>query len=687
MFRTRTLYVFIVALTLTLVFQVQAQSTGEKKPLTAELMWQLKRVGGPAISPDGRRAVVPVTTYDLKADKGDTDLWLVATDTGEAQRLTTGDSNDSGPAWSPDGKWIAFVSKRDDDENAQIYVIPTSGGEAWRLTKVPTGASAPKWFPDSKGIAFLSSVWTDLKSWDDMAKRQKERKESKMSAKVWDRAPIRYWDHFLDDREPHVYTIALEGGEPVAVTLGTGLHLSKQVAGADSYDISPDGKEIAFSADVDKTGVDSNYDVFVVPATGGTARNISPENKADDDGPLYSPDGKWLAFGRQTIKGFYADKVRLVLHDRAAEANKVMTEAWDRSVGGLLWSPDSRGLYGAIDDAAHVRVYWIDAASGQPRAITRENTISNLALSADGKTLVALRQSFREPPTLVRVDTASGQVSKLSKFNDELLAKVSLGKYESITYKGANGDPIQMWVIYPPGFDPAKKWPLYFLLHGGPHNGVTDVWQWRWNAQLFSGWGYVTAWHNFHGSSGFGQAFADSINPQQDELPYQDTIAAAKWFENQPWIDKSRMAAGGGSYGGYLATILLGRPHPFKTLVAHAAVFNWYTQQGADYAAGRRRHGEFWEPKNDKVMRQGSPHFGAGHFTTPTLVIHGERDYRVPVNHGVELFNILQNRGVKSKLIYYPDENHWVLKPQNSIFWYKTKQDWLKEFIGAGPTP
>lgn len=234
----------------------------------------------------------------------------------------------------------------------------------------------------------------------------------------------------------------------------------------------------------------------------------------------------------------------------------------------------------------------------------------------------------------------------------------------------------------PAGFDPAKKYPLFLLLHGGPHNGITDAWTYRWNAQVFAGWGYVVAWHNFHGSSGFGQQFADSINPDRTTLPYTDTIKATEWFMAKPWIDTERMVAGGGSYGGYLASVLLGREHPFKALIAHAAVYNSYTQIGSDYGAEKDRFFQYWE--QPERFHAYSPHMAAANFKTPTLVIHGQLDQRVPVNHGMELFNTLQTKGIPSKFVYFPDENHWVLKPQNSLFWYEQVKDWVTHYAAPG---
>ncbi len=670
---------FAAALAVTPVATI---ADGTQSPITAESMWQLARVGNPALSPDGRFAVYPLMRYDVESDKGEADLYLVPTAGGKPQRLTSMKGNESEPAWSPDGRWIAFVAKRGEDKQAQLYVIAANGGEAIRVSDVPTGVATPKWFPDSTRIAFISRVWPEIADWDKAREKLSAREESKMTARTWDRPPVTWWDHFVDDRQAHLFLIAREGGLPVAITVAAGRELSRKETGGESYEISPDGAEIAFVSDTDPTGTDSNKDVYVVPVKGGEARNLTAGNLADDEAPKYSPDGRWLGYTRQTIKGFYGDSFQAWLIDRKDDAHRRLAADWDRSIRDLVWSPDSRSLYGSIDDAGTLRIHRIDIARGNHEPVTTTASFSALAIAGKPAMLVAIRQSFTEPPTLVRVATKDGAATKLSDHNDAELAKTAFGKVESVTYKGAGGADIQMWVIYPPDFDPAKKYPLYLLLHGGPHNGITDAWTFRWNAQVFAGWGYVTAWHNFHGSSGFGQAFTDSINPDLITKPYEDTIKAAEWFAAKPWIDTERMTAGGGSYGGFLAATLLGRPHPFKTLVAHAAVYNSYAQYGADYGASQRRFFEAWE-RPEEFARY-SPHSGATNFNTPTLVIHGQLDQRVPFNNGMELFQTLQNRGVPSRLVYYPDENHWILKRQNSLFWHGEVKDWLARYAPAG---
>ncbi len=669
---------------LALAFTTLTSATAvANEPLSAETMWQLKRIGAPALSPDGRMAVHTLMGYDADKDSGDSDLYVVPTAGGEARRLTSAAGNESEPTWSPDGKWIAFVAKRGEDKQSQLYLIAADGGEATRVSDMPTGVFAPKWFADSERIAFLSRAWTDISDTKKVAERMEEREKSKMKAKTWDRPPVNYWDRWIDDRQTHVFVINRSGGDARSITLGSGYELSKQEPGTGSYDIAPDGAEISFSANIDPTGVDGNFDIFIMPVTGGAARNLTTDNPANDGSPRYSPDGRWLSYTRQSIKGFYGDTQRLWLIDRANGQRRAIASGWDRSAGGLVWAPDSKALYGAIDDAGTNRIYRFDIATGRPQAVTKSLSYSSIAIAGKPATLVALRDSFSEPPTVVRVNLKDGQSTALSTQNDTALAKASFGKVESVTYTGSGGAPIQMWVIYPPGFDASKKYPLHLLLHGGPHNGVTDGWTFRWNAQVFAGWGYVVAWHNFHGSSGFGQDFTDAINPDQISRPYEDTIKAAEWFQAQPWIDSERMVASGGSYGGFLASTLLGRAHPFKALVAHAAVYNNFTQYGADYGASKRRHFEFWE-KPEEFARN-SPHTSAGNFVTPTLVIHGQLDYRVPLNQGIELFHTLQNRGVDSRFVYFPDENHWILKRQNSLHWYSEVRNWIAKYAAPGP--
>lgn len=659
-----------------------------KQPFTAERNWQIQRIGNPSVSADGRTVVAAVTRYTLADDKAHVDLWRWNGDGSGQQQLTTHIGADASPVISPNGRLVAFVSQRDDDKAPQIYVLPLDGGEARRLTSLATGVQSVRWFADGRRIAFVSRVFADLPL-AEQGKRLDERRDSKNTGRVWDGGPVTAWDQYMDERQFHVFAIDVLDNTIQPLTQPTGLELPRTaVQGTEGhFALSPDGRELAFVADSDPARHRSDNDVFVVaiPAIGETAapraqaRNLTAGNPANDGNPRYSPDGRYLSFVQQRIKGFYADKGRLMLHARNGGAQRELFPDWDRSADGLVWAKDSSRLYGAIDDAGHVRVYALPIAPGaSPKAVTGAQSFGALDIAADGS-LFALRQSFIEPPTLVRIDPRGGQVRKLSTLNDKLLSETALGTYESVTYTGADGREIQMWVNYPPGFDKSKRYPFFMLIHGGPHNGITDAMTFRWNAQVFGSWGYVTAWPNFHGSSGFGQDFADAINPDWADKPYLDVIAAAEWFKAKPWIDPERMVAGGGSYGGYLTTVILGREHPFKALVAHAAVYNLYSQYAADFSAERPRFGGFWEGDNRAVLERNSPHLAAANFKTPTLVIHGQTDLRVPVNHGLELYHTLLMKNVPSRFVYYPNENHWVLKPQNSVFWYQQVKRWLDE--------
>ncbi len=653
-------------------------ASGDKKPLSVETLWKIKRVASPALSPDGKWAAVSVESFDMKADRGDADLWLISTVDGKTRQLTTYEGNEQSPAFSPDGKFVAFTAKRGDDAASQIYIIPTDGGEARRLTDVPTGVSGVKWFPGSRHIAFIARVWPDVEDWKAQGEMLNEKNENKVSARVYDSARMKYWDHWIDDREAHVYRVAVESGALEAITLKCGRQLPfKNPEGAD-YDISPDGSELAFVSDsgIDP-GVQENKDVYLVKIGGSEAVNITLDNPQSDSNPLFSPDGRYIAFRRKLIKGFYGDRSRIMVYERNAKSLSDLTASFDYDCNSLAWSPDSRRLYFISDRQGLNRVEFVDVKGKGPQSVTDEQSFGSLRIGPAGRMAVALRQGFSEPPTLVKIALPKGAVTRLSNFNDELLADVAWGEVRNMTYKGAKGDSIQMWTILPPDYKEGEKRPLYMLIHGGPHSAINDSFHYRWNAQVFAGWGYVCAWPNFHGSSGFGNDFTASIVGNWADMPYEDVIEATGYLVKQGLVDPERMVAGGGSYGGYLATLILGKKHPFNALIAHAAVYNLYEMYASDFGTSER--GElaphYWV--DDSFVRNCSPHYLAKYFKTPTLVIHGEKDYRVPIGNGLELFGVLQAKGVPSRLVYYPDENHWVLKPNNSVFWYNQVKDWL----------
>ncbi|HYT95078.1 MAG TPA: S9 family peptidase [Gemmataceae bacterium] len=659
-----------------------------KRPLTVEEVWRVQRVGKPALSPDGKSVAVAVTTYDMEKNDSTSALWLLATAGGAMKPIKSPKSQHSDPCWSPDGQRLAFVAT-DKGKVGQIHLVPAAGGEPRPLTDMPMSPSALKWSRDGKTIYCVAQTWPDTPDDASYRKKDKALKESKVKAHVIDDALYRYWDTWLaDGKRPMVFAVDVATGKHRNLFAGLNIHLPVTDKGSTAYDVAPDGKELCFVADsVKEIGTDFNHDLYVLPLDkAGPPRNVTADNPAQDSQPVYSPEGRSLAFLRQTIKFFYADRNRLMIHDRATGKNRVVTGNFDRSCNTPRWAPDGKRLYFEAEDRGYHCLYTVTAQGGSRRALTAGFSDTAFDLSRDGETLALLRSSFDFPAQVYAMHATGGKPWRIETFNKSLVDEWYLGEVKAVYFKGADDRDVQMWIVYPPGFDASKKWPLLQVVHGGPHNAITTDFHYRWNLHLLAAKGYVVSCINFHGSSGFGQAFTDSITGDMATRPTIDVMKGTDYMLREPYIDSKRIAAMGASYGGYMMAWLNGQTDRFQAMVCHAGVYNWHGMMASDIVRGReRRLGAFpWED-HAKVDKQ-SPHRYSANFKTPTLVLHGEKDYRVPVTQGLEYYNTLRLKGVPARLVYFPDENHWILKPQNARLWHREVFAWLEKYIGRGPT-
>lgn len=676
----------LVGVGLSAGFGVYAQS---KRPITVEDLWAVKRVGAPSLDPTATWAAVEVTTYSMEENSGTSDIWLLSTDGKQQRRLTTHAARDSGPQWSPDGKWIAFTSRREGDDAAQIYVISPAGGEARRVTRLSTGAGSIKWLGDSQRIAFISQVWPDLATDAEQATRARERAAAKSKAVVTEQTMYRYWDHWISDgREPHVFVVNVESGKTQDLLAGTGLHLSLTDASADDYDFSPDGSELAVVADLAKDpGFDPNPDVVVVNLATQQWKNITADNQAPDGGPRFSPDGKYIAYLRTRIPRFEASNQVLTLYERATGAQKKLTDAWDRSVNSITWSAHGNQIFFTAEDKARVHLWSLDLAGGTPRVLVNGGTVGAFDVSSNSRTFAYVNTMMGIPPAAyaATVEGDTTTVVKLESFNDSLIRRWKFGDVKEVIFKGWNDEPVHMWVIYPPDFDPSKKWPLLHAVHGGPHGEWLDQFHFRWNMHLLASKGYVVAAVNFHGSTGWGEKFTDSITGNFGAKELADTERATDYLLAQGYIDADRLVAAGGSFGGFLVAYMNGNTQRYKAYVCHDGVYDYpYQQTASDTVRARDRAlgGWFWE--NPDIGKQSARNYTAN-MKTPTLIIHGELDYRVPISHAFAYYAALKMKQVPARLLYFPDENHWVLKPQNSRLWHSEVFGWLGKYAPPGP--
>lgn len=649
---------------------------------TAEKMWEMERIGDIDVSPDGTKAVFQVTQYDIEKNSSTTDLYLIRLDTRETRQITfTG--KESSPAWSPDGQQIAFVSRRHDGPG-QVYILDLRGGDAQKITDLPVGVFSIQWFPDGNRIAFGANILPEYNGdFDQLKDIMEKRRNSKVTAKVTENTMFRFWDRWLTDGfYPRLFTVDISTRAVTDLMPQTNNFFN--MMGGVSYDISPDGSQIAVSMNSTPPPYDNlNYDVFLLETNGsGRMVNITPENPASDLNPVYSPDGKFLLYGRQNIHHFYADNVQMVKYDLASGSHTNLTQDIDLSCANWSWSPDGRTIYFLAEENARNAIFSIPVRGGEVTRIFNEGTNGNLRIAGQrGRDLVFSHNNLNMPSEIFMIDNRGRNLTQLTTFNKERLAEITFGRVEDVVYKGANDADVQMFIVYPPDFDPSKKYPLVLMIHGGPHGVFGDNWHYRWNAHLFSAPGYVVALPNFHGSTSFGQEFAISIHGEHANKPFEDIMRATDFMIERGYIDETRMAATGGSYGGYMVSWIAGHTNRFAALVNHAGVYDLHLQFASDYAGNRgyQYGGTPWE--NFDVLNSQNPSQFAHNFETPMLVIHGELDYRVPVAHAFLVYGIYKSRGLEARLLYYPDENHWILTPQNSIFWYEELHNWFERFL------
>jgi dipeptidyl aminopeptidase/acylaminoacyl peptidase len=714
---------FLAALLLlatSLLAQTPSPSANAKHPFTFEDMMKLKRVGAPVPSPDGKWVVFDCVDVDLEANTRISHLWIVPANGGESRRLNPTPNHEERPRFSPDGKRLIWTSKATDPTQIWMCDFDSGGGvligKPHQVTEISTGADGGIWSPDGKNIVFVSAVYPDCKNDACNKQRDEELKKSKVKAKIFSRLFYRHWSSFTEFKRSHLFVIdvnahadAVESAVPSGETpnaLRTAHATARDLTpgdhdvppfslgGQDMYAFSPDGQEVAYTSNIDEVEATStNDEIFVVPISGGAAKKISTSPGADTT-PLYSRDGKYLAWRSQARAGFEADKWRLLVQDRQSGKTRDLTQKFDQSVGSFTWMSDVKNgaIFVAAEDHGQAPMYAFFFGQDGPMSI--EEDTESKQLHADdivwnNGSVYFTRMSIASPNEIWRLEFSSAvlggpmPVHAVTHMNDALLSQIDMQPLESFTFKGANDEEVQGFMVKPPGFIPNKKYPLKFLIHGGPQGAWGNEWTYRWNAELFAATGnYVVVMINFHGSTGYGQKFTDSISGDWGGKPYVDLMKGLDYVEKTyPFIDKNREAALGASYGGYMANWILGHTNRFKCIVSHDGMFNTESAYGTTE--------ELWFPewefqgppwKNRELYRKFSPHLFADKFKTPTLVVHGQNDYRLDVSEGFQLFTTLQRLKVPSKMLYFPDEGHWVLKPQNSRLWYKTVNDWVDQW-------
>jgi dipeptidyl aminopeptidase/acylaminoacyl peptidase len=679
-----------------LVLAGAAHAAAAPHPFDVHDLVAMRRASEPQPSPAGDQVVFLLRSTDLDANRGRTNLWRVGMDGSGLRALTPAKGNDSNPRWSPDGKSLYFLSTR--SGSSQVWRLPlgaqspSTGGEAVQVTRLPLDVESFGLSPDGRRLALSMEVFPDCPRLACTQERLAAKAKRKASGELFDHLFIRHWDTWFDGRRSHLFVVPAEGGasaEPVDLSRGMdGDVPSKPFGGPEEYAFSPDGRTVVFSirlaGEHDREEPwSTNFDLYQVPADGSAPpQNLTAANPAWDTRPVFSPDGRSLAYLAMSRPGFEADRYRIMLRDLSTGATREVAPQWDRSPDELFFSPDGRTLYATAAQVGQVPLFAIDVATGGVRELVREGSVHGAALAGDR--LVFGLDTMRSPVDLYSVAADGSDVKRLTDVNHGRLAAAEMGDFAPFQFTGANGDTVHGWIVKPVGFDAAKRYPVAFLIHGGPQGSFHNEFHYRWNPQVYTGAGYAVVMIDFHGSTGYGQAFTDAISKDWGDKPLQDLqkgLAAA--LAQSPWMDGDRIAALGASYGGFMIDWIAGNwPDRFRCLVVHDGTLD---QRMMYYSTE-----ELWFPE----WEQGGPYWTnpEGHekynpvrfverWKTPMLVIHSALDFRIPVTQGIAAFTAAQRRGIPSEFLYFPDENHWILKPANSILWHDTVVGWLDKWL------
>jgi dipeptidyl aminopeptidase/acylaminoacyl peptidase len=656
----------------------------QRKPFDANALLELKRIGDPQISPDGTTVAFTVQTVEVADNRKPVQIWTVALDGGTPKQITRDGEANLRPRWSPDSKRIAYISDR--SGSSQIWLMDPDGGNPKQVTNLSTEADGHVFSGDGKNLVFTSQVYPECGADDACNKRNLDaEKASKVRARIYTELLYRHWNTWQGKRRSHLLVVAVGGGEPKDLTPGPRDVPPFSLGGPDDYDVAPDGAEVCYSMNADAAPATStNSDLYAVPIAGGPSRKITL-NPGADASPHYSPDGKYIAWRAQVRAGYESDRWRLMTIERSTGKVSKLTENLDRWVNSFTWAPDSASLFFTMNDRGRQNIHQIAVAGGEVKTAARgDGELDDMQLTRNGRTMVYTQQTGVSPVEIYRASSTGGVPSPLTHLNDGVLGSRQMQSLEEFWVDGAEGAKVQSFLVRPADFDPSRKYPVLFLIHGGPQGFWGHAWTYRWNAQVFAGAGYVVVMPNPRGSTGYGQKFVDDINNDWGGRAFDDIMAVADHIAANgiPYADASRMVAAGGSYGGYMIDWILGHTQRFKALISHDGVYDLKSEFGATE--------ELWFPlweyggtpwdKTENYAKWSPSNF-VTEFHTPTLVIHGEQDFRVPYNQALELFTALQMQKVPSKLLLFPDEGHWVLKPQNSLLWYKTFIEWIDSWV------